>query len=105
MDLLSIDSLTDAQIRGILERGEQWFERNRAGTKSVASLAGRIVFNVFYENSTRTAMSFATATHRLGASAVSLSVEQDSPAVKFYERNGFERAGEAAGGFVMQRTL
>jgi aspartate carbamoyltransferase catalytic subunit len=78
VDLLSIDSLTDAQIRGILERGEQWFERNRAGTKSVASLAGRIVFNVFYENSTRTAMSFATATHRLGASAVSLSVEHSS---------------------------
>ncbi|HEX5258237.1 MAG TPA: aspartate carbamoyltransferase catalytic subunit [Sphingomicrobium sp.] len=78
MDLLSIDSLTDAQIRGILDRGEQWFERSRAGATSVDRLAGRIVFNVFYENSTRTAMSFATATHRLGASAISLSVEHSS---------------------------
>lgn len=40
-----------------------------------------------------------------GNSAVSLSVELDSPAVKFYERNGFERAGEAAGGLVMSRSL
>jgi GNAT superfamily N-acetyltransferase len=40
-----------------------------------------------------------------GHTAVSLSVERDSPAVKFYERNGFERVGEAAGGLVMKRAL
>jgi GNAT superfamily N-acetyltransferase len=40
-----------------------------------------------------------------GHSAVSLSVEKDSPAVAFYERNGFEAAGEAEGGLVMRRTL
>jgi GNAT superfamily N-acetyltransferase len=40
-----------------------------------------------------------------GHTAVSLSVEQDSPAVKFYERNGFERTGDAAGGLVMKRSL
>jgi len=78
VDLLSIDSLSDAQIRGILDRGEQWFERNRSGARTVDRLAGRIVFNLFYENSARTAMSFATATHRLGASAISLSVEHSS---------------------------
>jgi aspartate carbamoyltransferase catalytic subunit len=78
VDLLSIDSLSDAKIRGILDRGEQWFERNRSGANKVDTLAGRIVFNIFYENSTRTAMSFATAAHRLGASAISLSVEHSS---------------------------
>ncbi len=77
MDLLSIDSLADAQIAAILDRAAQHFAGNREG-RSRQSLAGRIVFNVFYENSTRTAMSFATAIHRLGASAVSLSVEHSS---------------------------
>jgi len=78
VDLLSIDSLSDGQIEQILDRGERWFDRNRSGARSVDALAGRIVFNVFYENSTRTSMSFATATHRLGASAISLSVEHSS---------------------------
>jgi aspartate carbamoyltransferase catalytic subunit len=78
VDLLSIDSLSDAQIAEILDRGQRWFEENRSATKHAEILAGRIVFNVFYENSTRTAMSFATATHRLGASAISLSVEHSS---------------------------
>ena len=78
MNLLSIDSLSDAQIGHILDRGEHWFERNRSGARSGDALAGRIVFNVFFENSTRTSMSFATAAHRLGASAISLSVEHSS---------------------------
>jgi aspartate carbamoyltransferase catalytic subunit len=78
VDLLSIDSLSDGQIEQILERGGRWFDRTRSGARSVDALAGRIVFNVFYENSTRTSMSFATAAHRLGASALSLSVEHSS---------------------------
>ena len=40
-----------------------------------------------------------------GHAAVSLSVERDSPAVAFYQRNGFEPAGESDGGLVMKRTL
>jgi aspartate carbamoyltransferase catalytic subunit len=78
VDLLSIDSLSDAQIEQILEHGERWFEDNRSSRVAPATLKGRIVFNLFYENSTRTAMSFATAAHRLGASAISLSVEHSS---------------------------
>jgi aspartate carbamoyltransferase catalytic subunit len=77
VDLLSIDSLTDAQIETILGGADVHFKGNREG-RSNQSLADRIVFNVFYENSTRTAMSFATAVHRLGASAITLSVEHSS---------------------------
>jgi GNAT superfamily N-acetyltransferase len=40
-----------------------------------------------------------------GHSAVSLSVEKDSPAVAFYERNGFTESGESEGGLVMTRAL
>ena len=77
MDLLSIDSLNDDQLAAILDRGELLFAANRAGQSS-DELRGKIVFNLFYENSTRTAMSFATAAHRLGASPISLSVEHSS---------------------------
>ena len=77
MDLLSIDSLNDDEIGRILDRGLHWFAENRAGRTGDA-LSGKTVFNVFYENSTRTLMSFATAAHRLGASAITLPVEQSS---------------------------
>ena len=77
MDILSIDSLDDTQIADILDRAELYFSGNR-GRRSSERLHGSIIFNVFYENSTRTAMSFATAAHRLGASAISLSVERSS---------------------------
>jgi ribosomal protein S18 acetylase RimI-like enzyme len=40
-----------------------------------------------------------------GHQAVSLSVEADSPAVAFYERNGFERVRDADGGVVMRKQL
>ena len=75
MDLLSIDYLTDKQVAGILGRAIEL--REKSG-QTVGGLEGRIVFNLFYESSTRTAMSFATAAHRLGASAIALSVEHSS---------------------------
>jgi len=46
-----------------------------------------------------------TAARGAGHSAVSLSVEADSPAVAFYERNGFERVRDANGGVVMLKRL
>ena len=46
-----------------------------------------------------------TAARAAGHQAVSLSVEADSPAVSFYERNGFERVRDADGGVVMIKRL
>jgi aspartate carbamoyltransferase catalytic subunit len=77
VDILSIDALSDEQIAAILDRAGLFFAGNR-GRRSSERLQGKIVFNLFYENSTRTAMSFATAVHRLGASAITLSVERSS---------------------------
>lgn len=77
MDLLSIDSLNDGQIATILDRADHWFAENRAARSSKA-LEGRLVFGLFYENSTRTAMSFGAAAHRLGAAPLFLPVEQSS---------------------------
>jgi aspartate carbamoyltransferase catalytic subunit len=77
VDILSIDSLSDAEIGAILDRAELYFSGNR-GRRSNERLHGRVIFNIFYENSTRTAMSFATAAHRLGAAAIARSVEHSS---------------------------
>ena len=74
MDLLSIDSLSDSQIAILLDAAQSFAERQGSSDR----LAGRIVFNIFYENSTRTAMSFAMAAARLGAQTVTLSVEHSS---------------------------
>jgi aspartate carbamoyltransferase catalytic subunit len=74
VDILSIDGLSDEQIRCLLDRAIELHERGRG----IGGLEGKIVFNLFYENSTRTLMSFATAAHRLGATALTLPVEQSS---------------------------
>ena len=42
---------------------------------------------------------------REGVSQISLSVQQGSPAVGFYERNGFARVGESHGAVTMLRRL
>jgi aspartate carbamoyltransferase catalytic subunit len=79
VDLISIDDLSDDQIAAILDAGLSWFDLNRSDSRGQDKrLAGKLVFNLFYENSTRTLMSFATAAHRLGASVVTLPVEQSS---------------------------
>jgi aspartate carbamoyltransferase catalytic subunit len=78
VDLLSIDNLTDDEIGRILDRAQLLFEDDRSVTKPVRTLERRVVFNLFYENSTRTLMSFAAAAHRLGAAVVTLPIEQSS---------------------------
>ena len=75
MHLLSIDSLSDEQIAILLDAGDLFAQNVGAGA---GRLAGRTVLNLFYENSTRTAMSFAVAAARLGAQPLTLSVEHSS---------------------------
>jgi aspartate carbamoyltransferase catalytic subunit len=78
VDLLSIDSLADDDIATLLDEGARWFDLVRSSKPTGEPLRGRIVFNLFYENSTRTLMSFATAAQRLGANAITLPVEHSS---------------------------
>lgn len=78
MDLLSIDALSDGQIPILLDAADLFADVNRKGEGAANKLVGRTIFNLFYENSTRTLMSFATAAARLGATPLTLPVEQSS---------------------------
>ena len=78
MHLLSIDSLSDAQIALILDESERWFAYNRQPRRSAKRLDGLTVINAFFENSTRTLLSFEIAAKRLGAQVVVMQVEQSS---------------------------
>lgn len=75
MHLLSISSLGDSQLDQLFAKSQDYALDPRNG---LDRLAGRTIFNCFYENSTRTAMSFAQAAARLGAQAITLSVEHSS---------------------------
>ena len=48
------------------------------GTESTTSLAGTLVANLFFENSTRTRISFSIAAERLGAEPLELDMESSS---------------------------
>ena len=78
MDLLSIDDLSDAQVATILGGAERWFASNRQPRRNDRRLDGLTILNAFFENSTRTLLSFEIAAQRLGAQTVTLQVEHSS---------------------------
>ncbi|MBA3666303.1 MAG: aspartate carbamoyltransferase catalytic subunit [Sphingomonas sp.] len=78
MDLLSITSLSDDQIATILDEGERWFAYNRQPRRNDHRLDGLTIVNAFFENSTRTLLSFEIAANRLGAQVVTMQVEHSS---------------------------
>jgi aspartate carbamoyltransferase catalytic subunit len=78
MHLLSIDDLSDIQIAAILDEGERWFAYNRQPRRNDHRLDGLTIVNAFFENSTRTLLSFEIAANRLGAQVVTMQVEHSS---------------------------
>ena len=78
MHLLSIDDLTDNQINALLDEGERWFAYNRQARRNDHRLDGLTIVNAFFENSTRTLLSFEIAANRLGAQVVTMQVEHSS---------------------------
>ena len=78
MDLLSIDDLSDQQIATILSQAGHWFAFNRQPRRNDHRLDGLTILNAFFENSTRTLLSFEIAAQRLGAQVVTMQVEMSS---------------------------
>src|SRR6476660_779749 len=76
--LIGIEGLTSAEILFLLDEAEQWIAFNRKARKSDDRLAGLTQINAFFENSTRTLLSFEIAGNRLGAEVVNMHVAQSS---------------------------
>ena len=65
--LLGLEELSRDEIIAILDTAESFAEVSDRSRKKVPALQGRIVFNLFFENSTRTRTSFSLAAKRLSA--------------------------------------
>ena len=76
--LLAIGHLETHQILYMLDEAEQWVELNRQSKKHTDRLAGLTIINAFFENSTRTLLSFEIAGKRLGADVVNMHAAQSS---------------------------
>jgi len=77
-DLLSIEDLTAEQIAFLLDEAKPFQEFQRYPLKKLATLRGKTVALAFFEASTRTRISFATAASRLGADTMNLQAESSS---------------------------
>jgi aspartate carbamoyltransferase catalytic subunit len=76
--LLGIEDLTREQISFILDQARPFQEFQRHPLKKLATLRGKTVALAFFESSTRTRISFATAAARLGADTMNLQAESSS---------------------------
>jgi aspartate carbamoyltransferase catalytic subunit len=76
--LLSIEELGAAGIQRILDLADTMAEVNRRPNPKVPALRGKTVCSVFFEDSTRTRLSFETAAKRLSADTMTFAVSQSS---------------------------
>ena len=76
--LLGIAGLAPHEILFLLDEAEQWVELNRQPKKRADRLAGLTIINAFFENSTRTLLSFEIAGKRLGADVVNMHAATSS---------------------------
>ena len=76
--LLGLAGLAPHELLFLLDEAEQWVALNRQPQKRADRLAGLTIINAFFENSTRTLLSFEIAGKRLGADVVNMAVAQSS---------------------------
>ncbi|MEM1207846.1 MAG: aspartate carbamoyltransferase catalytic subunit [Planctomycetota bacterium] len=72
-DLLGLDELSADDIRHVLRTAEGFESVSRRSVKKVPALRGRVVVNLFFEDSTRTRASFNLAASRLSADVLEMT--------------------------------
>ena len=75
-NLLSIEGMNKLEINTLLDRADYFADLDPL--KIIKTLNGYVILNVFFENSTRTRVSFELAGRRLGAEVINISVDKSS---------------------------
>ena len=78
--LLTIDGLPPEILTAILDTAAPFTEVAEREVKKVPLLRGKSVFNLFFENSTRTRTTFEIAAKRLSADVINLNISTSSTA-------------------------
>ena len=76
--LTGIAGLQPHEITFLLDEADTWVAHNRTHAASDHRLDGLTQINAFFENSTRTLLSFEIAGKRLGADVVNMHAAQSS---------------------------
>ena len=74
--LLAIEGMAKLEIKRLLDRADYFANLDRHD--DTKNLSGYVILNVFFENSTRTRVSFELASRRLGAEVINISVTNSS---------------------------
>src|SRR5207248_9972365 len=77
-DLIALEPLTADELGFFLDQSKPFQEIQKHPLKKLATLRGKTVALAFFENSTRTRISFGTAAARLGADTMNLQAEASS---------------------------
>jgi aspartate carbamoyltransferase catalytic subunit len=77
-DLLALEPLSADELTFLLDQSRPFQAIQRNPLKKLATLRGKTVALAFFENSTRTRISFGTAASRLGADTMNLQAESSS---------------------------
>ena len=76
--LVETADLNKKEIEYILSESKKYISFNKKKIKSINILEGRTIFNLFFEDSTRTRTSFEVAAKRLGADLINVVVKDSS---------------------------
>lgn len=76
--LVETADLNKKEIEFILDEAKKFINFNKKKVKKSNLLEGRTVFNLFFEDSTRTRTSFEVAAKRLGADLINVAVKDSS---------------------------
>ena len=76
--LLTLEGLPASMITSILDTAEPFASIGERDVKKVPLLRGKAVFNLFFENSTRTRTTFEIAAKRLSADVINLNIGASS---------------------------